>query len=178
MRKPGAHLAREANITPSRPPSLLPVTQKWISNAILDGMRRPYIRSVRGTPHHIVIGASSIPNGPAPHVHARWKTGLIESHAGLHLPTIGIRMTETLLDEARTACTQREWHDLIRIAEHTSIERLYRIREHHRTGWYAERNPDTGYAPGAALSILDLAMRTEDERGHSLVIWGDNLETG
>lgn len=166
---------REATI-PTR--SLLPTVEKWISNAVLDGMRRPYIRSVRGTPHHIVIGASSIPNGPAPHEHARWKTGIIEAHPGLHLPTIGVRLTSELLDEARTACAQREWDDLLRIADQTGITRLYSIREHHRTGWYAERNPEAGYAPGAALTILDLAMRTEDERGHSLVIWGVDLEPG
>jgi hypothetical protein len=163
--------------TPNQAP-LLPIVEKWISNAVLDAIRRPYIRSVKGTPNHIVIGASSIPNGPAPHEHARWKTGIIEAHPGLHLPTIGVRLTEELLDEARTACTQREWDDLHRIADQTSITRLYRIKEHHRTGWYAERNPLAGYAPGAALSILDLAMRTEDERGHSLVIWGEHLALG
>jgi hypothetical protein len=104
-----------------------------------------------------IIGANTIPNGPGPIVNATWWLARMDAHEGLGLPEVGLLISDTTLLEAETACTNREWADLMRVTHQTSIESLYRVRYHERTGWFAQRHPEAGYAPGAALTILELA---------------------
>lgn len=152
------HPRREATIPTTRTPSLTATQEKYLANAVLKALRRGPTRATQGTDMRFeIIGANSIPNGPGPIVNATWWLGRVDPHEGLELPETGILISDATMDEARTACTQREWHDLYRVAHQTKIATLYYVRRHQVNGWYAERNPLAGYAPGAAMTIVELA---------------------
>jgi len=143
---------------PTHPAFLSATQEKYLANAVLKALRRKPTRVTQGSDMRFeVIGASTIPNGPGPIINATWWLGRMDAHEGLELPETGVLISETTLDDARSACTQREWHDLYRTAHQTRIEQLYYIREHQVNGWYAERNPLAGFAPGAAATIVGLA---------------------
>lgn len=153
------HPRREATIPTTSVPSLTSTQQRYLANAVLKALRRGPTRATQGSDMRLeIIGANSIPNGPGPIVNATWWLARMDPHDGLDLPETGILISDTTLDEARTACTQREWHDLYRITHHTKIETLYYVSFHHQRGtWFTQRNPLAGYAPGAAATIVELA---------------------
>ena len=145
---------------PTHPAFLSATQEKYLANAVLKALRRKPTRVTQGSDMRFeVIGASTIPNGPGPIINATWWLGRMDAHEGLDLPETGVLISETTLDDARSACTQREWHDLYRVVNQTKIETLYFVSLHHQRGtWFSQRNPLSGFAPGAAATIVGLAL--------------------
>ena len=145
-----------------------PTQGKHIANAVLHALRRGPTRCTQGKSQRFqVLGASSIPNGLPPLVHASWHIGRAGSHEGLDLPEVGVLITDTTLRDAITQARIGAFDDLVRIVYNQKrVQTLFLIREHPRSGWYAVRNPAIGRAGDAALKILDVAHQAGHVTAH------------
>lgn len=132
---------------------------KHIANAVLYALRRPATSCTPGVSQRFqVLGASSIPNGMPPLIHASWWLGRAGAHPDINLPEVGVMITEQTLNDAWHATRLGAWDDLLRVVN-SRAQSLFIVRQHVSGSWYAERNPNVGRAGGAALTILDLACQ-------------------